>query len=112
LLEQDRIDTQAELKQQHRRRNKQVEQSGSQKKIFKSSKTKSGAEHEHSPDQTGGCQTETGSGPSHSGIKAKRRLAKLNLARGSEAKASSKNEVTDSKIKGELALLSGRHSAG
>jgi hypothetical protein len=35
LLEQDRIDTQAELEQQHRQRKKQVEQSGSQKKIFK-----------------------------------------------------------------------------
>jgi hypothetical protein len=80
------------------------------KRKSSSSKTKSGAEHEHSPDQTVAAKPRQG--PSHSGIKAKRRLTKLNLARGSEAKASSKNEVADSKIRGELALLSGRHSIG
>jgi hypothetical protein len=51
-------------------------------------------------------------GPTLSGIKAKRKLTKLNLACGSEAKASSTNEVADSKIRGELALLSRRHSSG
>jgi hypothetical protein len=60
LLEQDRIDTQAELEQQHRQMNKQVDQSGSQKKIFKQkNKIRCWARTQSRPD--GGCQTETGS---------------------------------------------------